>query len=129
MAATKKGTKTLSNPINGRVLSVSDLLAAGRSALRFVEIPELQGGVYLRQMTAGDVMAFAERAQSKDEGDRENVVLETIAKSVVNEDGVRLFADDDIQKLRDMPISIFNKLSGAINEMTGIRAKEEEGKG
>lgn len=109
----------------------------GRGSYKRLEIPELPkngepGVVWLRALSAGDVMDFTNRlgGDNVPESEKTQAMLEMIAKAVVTEDGTPIFTEEQVGRLREMSMSVFTRISRAVNELTGTtEAKEAAGKG
>lgn len=108
-----------------RVLTGEDILSVTNPTP--FEIPELNGIVYLRSLPAGRVLDYSER--SKDDKTYQ-ALLELIAAAVVDEHGNPLFNESQIGRLRDMSVSIFNRLSNKVLEVANLASVgEKEGEG
>lgn len=75
-----------------KALTAEDLIGEDVRETRKFEIKRLGGVVYLKEMTASEVLAF--EGKSRDEG------LEAVVRSVVNEDGEPLFDKKQIQEVK-----------------------------
>lgn len=114
-------------------LTAEDLF--GRGGYTMLEIPELPKGgrpgvVWLRPLSAGDVMDFTARVggDEKPESEKTQAMLEMIASAVVNEDGSAIFTEEQVGRLREMSMSVFSRLATAVNELTGAGKKDAAGK-
>lgn len=106
-------------------LTAEDILRGGDSLER-LELPELTkdgrpGVVFLRQLGAGDVIAFMDHAEG---APRNRAILALMAKAVVTEQGEPVFADVDDDALGSMPMGVFNKLAGAVTAMANLGGEE-----
>lgn len=122
----------------GNLLSAEDFFRGGDDPYRRVEIPELvkngePGIVYVKSLTTGQVFDFAERVNPETNpsaNDRSQAMLEMIARAIVTEDGAAIFdTPEKVSRLREVSMAAYKRLSTAVNEMAGIVAKEEQGKG
>lgn len=124
-----------SSNFKARALSADDILSGGENACTPLEVPELTkngepGVVWIKSLSAGAVMDFAARAdKDKPEAERNQAMLEMIAKAIVNEDGSPMFTEEQAARLREMSMAVFNRFVTAVNGLTGIGKKDEAGKG
>lgn len=113
-----------------KVLNFNDFIGKPVQLIE-AEIEELGGFVYLKPLTAGDMVDYL-NSQRKDATaeDKSNGTLVMLTKSVVNEDGSRLFADATMDQLRDLPSPIFSRLIELSNKVNGVKKDDvEAGKG
>lgn len=118
-----------------QLLSKEDILGGGDDPFTPLEIPELKkngqaGIVHLRALPAGDMLAFA-ATPSESQND---ALFTLIAKAVVNPDGTPIFNDStDVDSLKSVSISVFNRLAQAIlkmaNASTGVATEGEASAG
>jgi len=81
-----------------------------------VKLKALGGEVGLRKLSAGEVVGM----------DGENVGL-MIARSLVDEDGNRLFSDDEADEAMGMEMQAVNELMEAIASFNGFDAEQQVG--
>lgn len=103
-------------------LSAEDIFLGGDDPFREVVLPEISkngrpGVVYMRQLTAREVLRFSE---ATDQDVREKMQYELIAKSMVTKDGVRIIADDQAHRLESMPSGAFMRLFNVTMSLMGI---------
>lgn len=115
-----------------RALTAEDLLSGGENAFKPFEIPELTkngepGVVWLKHLSAGAVMDFATKSERSD-AEKNQAMLEMIAKAIVHEDGSPMFTEEQAARLREMSMAVFNRLVTAVNEVTGVGKKLDAGK-
>lgn len=108
------------------ILTAEDIFGIGQQYIRH-ELPGVkkgskQGVVYLRQPSAGDVLDFVGRPEDS----RNEALLSLITKVVVTEDGTPIFGGGDEDRLRDIPIAVFNSLASAVTAMTAVEPANEE---
>ena len=78
-----------------------------------VDVPELEGSVNLRALSVGQLTAL--------KGDDPNNLARQLALAIVDEDGKRIYADDeqDIENLNQMSVTAFRTLIDALS--AGLR--------
>lgn len=101
---------------NQVALTGADLLAAPN--LKRLEIPELSRGgvvgvVFVRPPNAGDVVKFI----SVPEADRLKATIGLVAGSIVDENGADLFNPAQVERLAEMDMRVFSRLSGAVIDL------------
>lgn len=85
-----------------------------------IHIPELGGDVIVQGMSGAQRDEF-ERSLRKPNGDlRGNIRARAIVRSVINEDGSRVFSDDDIAAVGRMRADIAQRIWNAQQELSGI---------
>lgn len=82
-----------------------------------VELPELSGEVYVRQMSARERLEFLARGSSED---RETVGAWLVAMLTVDDKGQPIFTAEDVQKLHDRPFGIVDRIAEAILRLNGL---------
>ncbi len=118
-----------------KVLSAADLMnSVGREAY---EITSLGGQVYFRDLSATEALEFSEtarKARDAEEGSerQKKLVAEQnkyIAMSLCDEDGNRLFEDDQAQNLSNMSFKAYMELQNAFNDHLGFADLTEDAAG
>jgi hypothetical protein len=112
----------------GKVLSRTDFLAASSNRKReLVDVPELGGSVYLRELSTGQLLEYNDRIE-KLRGAHSDVTpaasLELmslmISMSACDEEGVLLFTEADVKALAENSIGVIIGLSTKAMEVSGI---------
>lgn len=91
----------------GNILGRVDF-AARRKTVK-VDIPELGGYYNLRAICAGDIVMPGSRD-----------LIQQLAMCIVDDEGTRIYGDEDADNLRQMSPQIFQRLVDAFNELHGI---------
>lgn len=109
---------------HGRLLSASDLLSGGDNRLQRIDIPEIvvngePGYVMHLPLTSRMVVDFISVSANKEGTDvspeaQNEAVLRIMADTLCDEEGVLLYSHDDIVKMKDLRMSVFNRISTAI---------------
>jgi len=116
-----------------KILSRDDLLSGNHLKKELVEVPELDGSVWLRELSTSQLLAFNSRVEEL-RGDGKEVNAENSIKlmalivsySVCGEDGVLLFTEEDATKLVENKISTLTILSTRILELSGLNLNMQE---
>ena len=80
-----------------------------------VRIPALGGDVCLLKLSAGEVVNM----------DSDDVGL-MLARSLADENGERMFSDDEKDRAMGMPIEAVNQIAEAIGRVNGFNQAEQE---
>lgn len=107
------------------VLDKAAILAfASNSALKVekIELPEMGGDVYIKELTAGEREALEKQMQSQTD---KNAVRATVfVHSVCNADGELMFDVEDIEAIKQLPSRPVIKVFNRSNEINGITPKQ-----
>jgi hypothetical protein len=117
--------------VSKKVLSVADFIASRAVKLIEAEVEDLGGVVYLRPLTAGDMVDYmhTQRKEATD-AERRNGTVVMLTRSVCNPDGSRLFEGISGDELSNLPAPIFTKLLALTNKLNGVEeSTSEKGKG
>jgi len=115
------------------MLNRDSILNARDFGLKEVEVPEWGGEVYLRKWSAKDRSAYISKSVNVDEGGG-HVNYETIfdgqvwavAMSLCDEEGKRLFTDDEIDLLAAKNGDVIQKLCEEVFKLNGLAEKSVE---
>jgi hypothetical protein len=106
---------------------VSDLREALRQAIKGAivpyDVPEWNQKVYIRQLTAREVMSL------RDEGGNRSgteMAVRMLLASIVDENAERLLEDDDLDLLLDQPVSVLMPLAKEAARLNGLSNEEIE---
>lgn len=112
-------------------LTKEQILTAGRARkVERVPVPELGGDVCVRGLTGTDRDAF-EASLFNGEGEErkfsaENVRAKLLVRCIVDEEGKRLFGDDEHQVLGDCGADALDALYDVAQRLSGIARKDLE---
>ena len=115
-----------------KVLSRADFLSASKNLKRdLVEVPELGGAVYLRELNASQLIAFNERLTALQLKGKKKVTFSTslelmallISMSACDEEGNLLFTEADVKTLADNSPNLLLELSIKAAETSGMNSK------
>lgn len=109
-----------------RVLTAEEILAGGDEPFKRVEIPELPKGgepgvVFLRSVSAGEVLDFIQIPEGKKQND---ALIRLIADVVVSKDGEPLFSETEAEDIRRISIGAFNRIQNAVLKRAGMPTGE-----
>jgi hypothetical protein len=105
-------------------------LATARRPTRVVAVPEFGEGMTLRvqgltmqERTRFEMAIMTGKGQNKEVNLR-NLRETLLVMAIVDEQGQRLFTDDDKAKLSDLPASAGERLFDAARELSGMTEKD-----
>lgn len=105
-----------------KVLSKADFMQL-KTSVKTLDIPEL-GDVYIKVMTAGEREGLEKQMQ--EQLDKGGVRASIFIYSVCDENGVLEFSDDDLEMVKNFPLSIVSKVYEFSNELNGINDEAKE---
>jgi predicted exporter len=96
-------------------LSRDALLKAGVKR-KEIPLPELGGSVFVRELTAGQVVEFSKRQKA----DPESAVYYLLIAGVTDCDGVPLFGEADVEAIKSLGSTTSGILVAAVLELSGM---------
>lgn len=117
------------------MLSKDAILRAQDIGRELVEVPEWGGSVYVRGFTASEKAEFEMRGMEivdvttgmlKDPRQMTGLRAWIVARTVVDSDGKRLFADDDIESIGEKNAAIIERLQDVAIRLSGMGRDVEE---
>lgn len=95
-----------------------------------VYVPEWGGSVYVKGMTARErdeyeVEIVSTRGKNV-EVNRRNLRAKLVVRTVVDENGERLFGDTDIKELGEKSAAAIDRLFGVAQRLSGLSPEDEE---
>jgi hypothetical protein len=115
------------------VLNRDSIIGAVDFGIKEHEVPEWGGTVYLRKWSAKDRNAYIAKSVSVDENgghvNYENVfdsVVWAVAMSLCDENGIRLFADNEIDILAQKNGDVMQKLCEEVYRLNGLASNSIE---
>lgn len=89
-----------------------------------VEIPELGGDVYVSEMTGADSDEWEQSLVGSD-GKRnlKNITAKLVVATLVNENGERIFTEDDLPRVAKLPARILNKIAIPADRINGLTGR------
>lgn len=112
-------------------LSKAEILDALDLKTEIVEVPEWGGAVTVRTMTGADRDAFEEQLvrvgpDGKREPDLRNMRAKLVALTVIDENGDRMFNEDDIRALTAKSAAALARVADAAQRLNGLGADSVE---
>lgn len=86
------------------------------------EVPEWGGDVFIRVLSAQDQMALAEGSDT--ESDKTRMPIRVLLASLVDEEGSRLFNDEDFDELAQEDFTIILRVFSESAKLNGLSTKE-----
>lgn len=105
-----------------KTLSKADFMQL-KTKVEKLDIPEL-GEVYIKVMTAAEREGLEK--QMKEQLDKGGVRASIFIYSVCDENGVLEFSDEDLEMVKNFPLSIVSKVFDFSNEINGITSEAQE---
>lgn len=111
-------------------LSKQDIIKVKDSVVERVEVPEWNGEVYLRSITAserGQIEAAAasfRESKGKDASFARTFTVKIVAMSLCDESGARLFNDDEVSQLGQKNARVIARLAERAQHLSGF-SKED----
>lgn len=114
------------------MILTKDQILAYKPALTQENVPELGGEVCLRVMSGMERDSLSAAWSDPKNKDR-NMEAHVLVRSLVDEQGKRLFADDEVDRLAEvLSFPIITKLAQKASELNGLAVRaalDEAGKG
>lgn len=109
------------------MIQVNDLLDSTIAPLTIEKSDGTKLQLFQKDLSAGSVLDFVETEEGPE---RNAMLLRLVAQGICQEDGSPVFqTEEDMQRLREMPIRIFEQLSTAVVDAAGISASEDDEEG
>lgn len=111
-------------------LTKQDILKVKDSVLERVDVPEWNGEVFLRSITAserGQIEAAAasfRESKGKDSSFARTFTVKIVALSLCDESGARLFSDDEVAQLGQKNARVIARLAEQAQRLSGF-SKED----
>jgi hypothetical protein len=110
------------------MLSRENFQPFARLKTRTVNLPDLGGEVAVRELSAGEFLEFGQKSSAATSTvERSALVLWLFARSIVGQDGKRLFQDDEAGTLGDsLTRGDFEKIQAAVFDLNGMSQETVE---
>jgi len=112
------------------LLSRDAVLAATSVPIETVKVPELGGEVRVRGMTGTERDAFeascVQGRGRKRDFNMQNLRAKMVAYCCVDDDGRRLFTDQDLDRLGAIRADVLDRLFGVAQRLSGMRDEDVE---
>ena len=110
-----------------KVLGRDDLLSGNHLKRELVPVPELEGSIYIRELSTPQIITFNKRIKELSADNKEvefDTSLELMALalslSACDENGQLLFTEDDVNQLLNNKIAVLMTLSTKTLVMSGL---------
>jgi hypothetical protein len=108
-----------------KILSRDAILTAQDLTTELVNVPEWGGDVYVKSLTGSERDAFegsllSTDAKGKNKVTYTNIRAKLVAKTVCDENGVRLFTDDDIKDLSKKSAAALQRVFEVAQRLSGL---------
>jgi hypothetical protein len=108
-------------------LSRDAILAASDIQTKEVDVPEWGGSVFIKGMTGAERDNFEAANQDGSGGQKlTNLRARFLVRCIVNENGTKIFSDQDAAALGKKSSAAINRLWEAASELNGTGAEEQE---
>lgn len=107
-------------------LTADQILAADDLGLLKVTVKEWGGDVFIRVMTVGELDAYQKEWVGKRETGVDNFRAKFLARCLCDEQGQRLFSDEQIEKLASKSAKVVSKLFDKAAAHNAITDKDVE---
>jgi NTP pyrophosphatase (non-canonical NTP hydrolase) len=103
------------------ILSKEEILAVQDLPTTEVNVPEWGGSVRLKGMSAGEREALEEEVTDKNgKVNTKNIRVKLLVRSIVDENGEKLFSETDMEKLNEKSADIITRLFIAAQNLNGM---------
>jgi len=113
-----------------KLLTREAILQADDLPRELVEVPEWGGALYVRALTGAERDAFEQSiVETRGKNTRmnlRNIRARLVALTVIDEDGNRLFSDDDVEALGRKSAAALNRVFEVAQRLSGLRPEDVE---
>jgi hypothetical protein len=102
------------------VRSADQIFNRDRGKPALIDVPEWPIAVYARKLSAQDQIDLSEGVDPKD------LTFKLILHCVIDENGDRIFSDEDEQGLRNEEFPVIMRVFAAVAKLNGLSTKELE---
>lgn len=108
--------------------TIKEQLLALKIPLASVKVAGLDGLVSLRGLTAGERDSWEQYVYSERDIKKgvKNIRASLVVRCIIDEAGVRLFTDAEVDTVGSMPASVVDKLYEHCQKLSGLGAKDSE---
>ena len=113
------------------ILNRDDFLSTSHLKRELVEVPELGGAIYVRELNTAQYITFKDKVDEYREGEKKSAEASVrlmallVVFSVCNEQGEDLFTVDDVDKLMRLKISVLEKIADKALELSNVNPNGE----
>ena len=108
------------------MINVNDLLVSAVTPFEITHSDGHSQTIFQKDLSAGAVLSFVE---TREGAERNAALLVLVAQAICQEDGSSVFvSEEDLARLEQMPVRIFQQLSDAVVEAAGIKSSDDDDK-
>jgi hypothetical protein len=109
------------------MLTRDEILSKAVLKRETVTVPDLGGDVILQEMSGTQRDAWEQSLQSRDkQGNLVNARAKLVVATLVNEDGTRMFSDDDVDCVGEIPFSVLDRICDVALRLNHLRPQDVE---
>lgn len=108
------------------MLSKEQILQADDLKKELVEVPEWDGQVWVRTLTGEELDSYETSIVGKGKSDMRNIRSRLIARCVVDQDGNRLFADNEAEQLGGKSAAALDRLYDVAMRLNGRSERDQK---
>jgi hypothetical protein len=109
------------------MLSRDEILSKAVLKRETVTVPDLGGDVVVQEMSGAQRDAWEQSLQARDkQGNLVNARAKLVVAALVNEDGTRMFSDDDVDRVGGMPFGVLDKICQVALRLNHLRPEDVE---
>lgn len=109
------------------MLSRDEILSKAVLKRETVTVPVLGGEVVLQEMSGAQRDAWEQSLQARDKnGNLVNTRAKLVVATLVNEDGTRVFSDDDVDLVGGLPSGVLDRICDAALRLNHLRPEDVE---
>lgn len=105
-----------------KVLTAEEILSQTNLSTSEVEVPEWGGTVRLRTLSAREAIEFQKTIETPGGKNKGNILI--VSLCAVDENGKRLFRDDQLQQLMELNVKAFTRLARQCVKLNGLDETE-----
>jgi hypothetical protein len=117
----------MATTIKPKILTRDDFLSGNHLRRELVEVPELDGSLYLRELSARQLLHYNERIEQLKNGSADMTPAASIelmsllvSLSACDSNGELLFSEEDARQLADHSIGVITRLGTQVLKASGI---------
>jgi hypothetical protein len=108
------------NAVRKRKLSAKEILDVVDVKTVEVDVPEWNGSVTIRSLSAEEAIDFHERSKT----DKSKAAIRLLVICIIGDDGKPLFSEADVDALRKKSLKAINRIQDAALELNGLNKKD-----
>jgi hypothetical protein len=110
-----------------KILTAEEIFATKDHNTEDIDVSKWMGeGAYIRVRSLSAKEAFDFVELSKDEDKKQEAMIVLVCTSAVNEEGDRLFTDDQVEQLKEKSFGMFKEIQDHALALNGFKEEEIE---